>query len=341
MKILIVGPGLMEIPPKGWGAVEILVWDQYLALKKLGHSVFILNTRSRKEILDKIESLKPNFTHFQHDEFVDIIPYISCPSAVTSHFSYIDQPNKWGNYGRNIVSKFKRYKPNIFCLSQSIKETYLQKASLDYEKLYITPNGVNLENFKREPFPLYKDRSLYLAKIDHRKRQTLVQDINGIYFAGNIVNSKFKVNERYLGEWSKKELYFSLTKYANLILLSDGEAHPLVCMEALAAGLGLVISEKASANLDASKRFIDVIPEKKINDKEYIKKTILKNRKYSSKNRKEIFDYAKSFEWSNILKKYYLPAIKRISADFIPQTNNYSSNWKFYSSNVERIKRLF
>ena len=62
-------------------------------------------------------------------------------------------------------------------------------------------------------------------------------------------------------------------------------------MEALAAGLGLVISEKASANLDISKKFINVIPEKKINDKEYIKKIILLNREYSCKNRKEIFDY--------------------------------------------------
>ena len=341
MKILLVGPGIMEIPPKGWGAVEILVWDEYTALKKLGHSVFIINTRSRKEILDNIESLKPNFIHFQHDEFIDLFPYISIPSAVTSHFSYIDQPNKWGNYGKNIISKFKKYKPNIFCLSQSIKNTYLQKSYLDEKKLHVTPNGVNFENFRRLPFPIYKDRSLYLAKIDYRKRQILVQDIDGIYFAGNIVNSKFKVNERYLGEWSKKELYYSLTNYANLILLSDGEAHPLVCMEALAAGLGLVISEKASANLDISKKFIDVIPEKKINDKEYIKNIILLNRKYSSSNRKEIVDYAKSFEWLNILKHNYLPAIKKIIADFIPPTNNYSSNWKFYSSYVEIIKRLF
>ena len=163
----------------------------------------------------------------------------------------------------------------------------------------------------------------------------LFRSINSIYFAGNIVNSKFKINERYLGEWSKKELYLSLTNYANLILLSDGEAHPLVCMEALAAGLGLVISEKASANLDVSKRFIDVIPEKKIHDKEYIKKTILRNRVYSSNNRKEIFDYAKTFEWSSILKKVYLPAIDKISTEFIPPVNNYSSNWKFYSSYVE------
>ena len=44
MKISIVGPGIMPIPPTGWGAVEILIWDQKLALEKLGHEVDIINT---------------------------------------------------------------------------------------------------------------------------------------------------------------------------------------------------------------------------------------------------------------------------------------------------------
>ena len=37
MKISIIGPGIMPIPPTGWGAVEILIWDQKLALEELGH----------------------------------------------------------------------------------------------------------------------------------------------------------------------------------------------------------------------------------------------------------------------------------------------------------------
>ena len=41
MKIVIVGPGIMSIPPTGWGAVEILIWDQKLALEELGHEVVI------------------------------------------------------------------------------------------------------------------------------------------------------------------------------------------------------------------------------------------------------------------------------------------------------------
>ena len=36
MKITLVGPGIMPIPPKGWGAVEILVWDTKNALETLG-----------------------------------------------------------------------------------------------------------------------------------------------------------------------------------------------------------------------------------------------------------------------------------------------------------------
>ncbi|MEC8578098.1 MAG: hypothetical protein VXY41_01675, partial [Pseudomonadota bacterium] len=49
--------------------------------------------------------------------------------------------------------------------------------------------------------------------------------------AGNIADERFDKTKNYLGEWSKKYLYENLTHYGNLVLLSDGEAHPLVCME--------------------------------------------------------------------------------------------------------------
>ena len=37
MKIALVGPRIMEIPPKGWGAVESLIWDYATELGELGH----------------------------------------------------------------------------------------------------------------------------------------------------------------------------------------------------------------------------------------------------------------------------------------------------------------
>ena len=46
MKIALIGPGIMPIPPVGWGAVEILIWDYYNELKKLGNEVIIINTKN-------------------------------------------------------------------------------------------------------------------------------------------------------------------------------------------------------------------------------------------------------------------------------------------------------
>ena len=63
MKISIVGPGIMPIPPTGWGAVEILIWDQKLALEELGHEVQIVNVASGVEILKQINSFRPDFVH--------------------------------------------------------------------------------------------------------------------------------------------------------------------------------------------------------------------------------------------------------------------------------------
>ena len=54
MKISIIGPGIMPIPPKGWGAVESLIWDYNIELKKLGHDVQIVNTQNRQDIINQV-----------------------------------------------------------------------------------------------------------------------------------------------------------------------------------------------------------------------------------------------------------------------------------------------
>ena len=123
---------------------------------------------------------------------------------------------------------------------------------------------------------------------------------------------KFNKEKNFLGEWSKQHLYENLTNYGNLVLLSDGEAHPLVCLEAFAAGLGVVISEWASANLDTSMDFIAVIQEDQISNIDYVEQKIIENREYSIKNRNQILDYARTFDWKKILTKHYIPNIEKL-----------------------------
>lgn len=311
MKITLVGPGIMPIPPTGWGAVEILIWDTKNALEKLGHCVQIVNTRDARQIINEINSFRPDFVHVHYDEFIGVYPYIQYPKAITSHFGYLEQPQMFNGY-INVFNAFGEIKPNIFCLSEGISKVYQIMLGISQEKLFVTPNGVNSEAFSFTTSPEHSDRSIYLAKIDYRKRQYLFQSIDSLWFAGNIADQRFNTNKNYLGEWSKETLYKNLTNYGNLVLLSDGEAHPLVCMEALACGLGVVVSQFGTANLDTSREFIDVIPEEKISDIDYIESIINKNREYSVLHREEILEYSKQFSWENILKNYYIPNVEKV-----------------------------
>ena len=312
MKIAIVGPGIMPIPPTGWGAVEILIWDSKVALEKLGHEVKIINTQSPAEIIKRINEIRPDFVHIQYDDFIELYPYVQYPCAITSHFGYLEQPERWDYYGDRIVKPFERIKPNVFCLSPGIRDVYRDKIGIPEDRLFVTPNGVNVDQFEFSEEPAHPDRSIYLAKIDYRKRQYMFQSINSLYYAGNNSDPRFNTGTNYLGEWSKEELYKNLTEYGNLVLLSDGEAHPLVCLEAFAAGLGVVISQWATANLDLDKKFITVIPEEKVSDTKYVEEKIIENRKYSVDHREEILDYSKQFEWCRILSDYYLPNIEKV-----------------------------
>ena len=92
MRISIIGPGIMPIPPTGWGAVEILIWDYYEELKKLGHEVQIVNTQNFQQIVDEVNSFNPDFVHLQYDDHYPVLDWISCPNkAATSHFGYLEE----------------------------------------------------------------------------------------------------------------------------------------------------------------------------------------------------------------------------------------------------------
>jgi glycosyltransferase involved in cell wall biosynthesis len=311
MKISLIGPGIMPIPPTGWGAVEILIWDTKLTLEALGHEVQIINTKDFRQIINEVNTFRPDFVHIHYDEFIGLYNYIQYPCAITSHFGYLERPDMFGGYA-GIVDAFSRIQPNVFCLSEGIKNIYKILVGIPEEKLFITPNGVNTETFSYTDSPEFGDRSIYLAKIDYRKRQHMFQSIDSLWYAGNIADSRFNTSKNYLGEWDKPTLHKNLTQYGNLVLLSDGEAHPLVCMEALAAGLGVVVCEWGKANLDASKEFITIIPEEKISDIEYVESKIIENREYSLQNRKTILEYSKNFDWIRVIKEHYIPNVHNV-----------------------------
>jgi glycosyltransferase involved in cell wall biosynthesis len=308
LRIALVGPGILSIPPPGWGAVEILVWDYAVLLRKRGHQVQIVNTSKPEEIVKQILEFKPHFVHVQYDDFAAVIPRFAASVpvvAITSHYGYLEQKDKWGGYDR-VFRQFLSLPPNtyIFALSEGIRKVYLEHG-IAPEKLLVTPNGANASLFRYTETPMYADRSLYLAKIDYRKRQANFQTIPSLYFAGNCIEPKFDLSSpRYLGEWKKETLYQNLTDYGNLALLSDGEADPLVVKEALIAGLGVVLSEVSTAGLDLSQPFITVLNEEQLKDLSLVEAALRKNREVSLGCRSQIREYGLRFDWERLVATY-------------------------------------
>jgi hypothetical protein len=310
MKIVLIAPGYKPFPPNGWGAVESIVWDYYENLKKRKIDVVIVNTSNLNNIIKETNSHNASIVHIMYDDYIVVSPYLNCKKIFyTSHYAYITNPNfenMSNHYFLNFFQKAIEYQ-NIITMN------LISKDLADVYKKYgfngtinIISNGAREDLFRYIDSPKKKEKSIYLAKIEFRKCQYKYQYIDNIDFVGNYHDSPFeRTRSNYLGEWDKKTLYENLTDYANLILLSQGEADPLVIKEALIAGLGLVINEYCCANLDLSLPFITVIPNEKLDDFNYIENAIIKNKKLSLENRHSIRKYGlENFAWNKIMDKY-------------------------------------
>jgi hypothetical protein len=200
-----------------------------------------------------------------------------------------------------------------FCLSDKDLETY-KNGGADTSKLLRLGLGAQHKNFKFSVECEKPDKTLYMAKIEVRKRQWIYQSIDSIEFVGRYspTTTFDRLHKSYIGEWTTEEKHENVTKYANLMLLSDGEnGTPLVIKEALVSGIGIVCSKYAAYDLDTSLPFITIIPDDKLNDLEYVENAIQKNREVSIGMRQEIRDYGvKNFSWENIVNQYEKDILK-------------------------------
>ena len=300
MKICFIAPGEIEIPPNGWGALETVLWNQFNALKELGEDVYFINEKDTELTYKKVLEINPDVVHLHYGKHWEIMPLLNCKKIITSHDGSFLQSIK---FHEHLVRNF--YFDCSFFVLTSWEKDFLLQIGISPNSIKILPNGVNYNKFKKSEKPNYENKSVCLGKIDKRKRQTILQkQSEDVVFVGDSCDEEFNKELNYLGRWNREEVYENLTHYASLILLSSSELQPLVCLEAMSAGLGLIISEACVENLDLSKNFITVIPDNKLNDDLYIQEKIKQNQTESLKSRKEILEYAKQFNWINIGKKW-------------------------------------
>ena len=313
-KLVLIAPGYKPFPPNGWGAVESIVWDYYEIIssqkEKYDIDVVIVNQRDPNLIIKECNEHQADVIHIMYDDYIIVAPYLQCHKILyTSHYAYITSPefkHKYTYYYERIFKKVIEFQTGVIInvISKQIEDIYKKEGFCGNSNVIC--NGAREDKFRYTTEPKKGERSVYVAKIEQRKCQYRYQTIPNIDFVGNFHDSSFvRDHPNYLGEWDKPTLYENLTDYGNLVLLSEGEADPLVVKEALIAGLGVVISECASANLDLSKEFITVIPNDKLKDLNYVYNAIEQNRRISIGKRSEIREYAlEYFSWKNIIEKY-------------------------------------
>lgn len=321
MKIALVGPGIMPIPPPGWGAVEILIWDYYTELTRLGHEVQIINvirntphdqsnpnTPYCKQLITMINAEHYDFVHIHYDCLYHIMPFLSCKKiAITSHYPYIDQlhkhhPDGYANAFRNICNNDNHF---IFALSKKDYAMFRKFAS-NANQIFLMLNGANHHEITPlQGTGIHSNKSIYIGKIEERKQQHKYCVLPNIDFYGKCDDFYFKQKGCYKGEPIRRELIDSLVSYGNLVLLSNGEnGTPLVIKEALMAGLPIITNKYSADDLDISLPFIDIIPDEKLDDMEYIA-TIIQTNLQKQDYKNNIRDYAyNNFSWENLIKKY-------------------------------------
>jgi len=208
MKIALIGPGIMEIPPPKWGAVEMIIWDNYNILKEAGYDVNIINTADKNLIIDHVNSNNYDVIHLHYDVFADLMPSLKVKVKIlSSHYPYIGIKEKYISDGydktiKNVVNNKDYY---IFASSQNDIDTFILEGA-DKTKIYLSKLGVKSESYSFLENPTYY-KTLCFSQIVDRKRQYQIQNIENIDFVGRIDDFKFTNKENYLGEYERENLF--------------------------------------------------------------------------------------------------------------------------------------
>lgn len=311
MKFCLIGPGIDEIPPRGHGAVESLIWEYAGALISLGHSVDIINSPDINEIIRSENSKEYDLTHLHYDVFHQILPYLKGKRIlVSSHYPYIEQLQRHKHDSYYDTFKFmveNSHKFNIAAVSRKDMETFIANG-VDPKDIFLILNGVNTKKFTCNiSINSFSFSAICLGKIEPRKRQHLTHDIKSVYYIGR---GPFE-HKNYLGEISQEQKETTLTNFGAMVLLSDGEnGTPLAIKEGMAAGLSIVISEFAASEIK-DQPFVDVISENMIHDKDYIENRIKLSTFLNIGLRQNIRQYCENhWSWNKLIGEYVKNASK-------------------------------
>ena len=306
MKIALIGPGLLPIPPEGWGAVETVIANLEYNLQAIGCETLIVNSRYKDKAILQVENFAPDVVWIHYDNYLCWFTNVNLKSSfkiwTTAHFAYLGLYPKRTKTLLRLIEPIRHLSPSVWRLlslpfklfgyKQYSMFNYLkilvdtrdivrQRSSLSIHLSHEISSAMNdivsgeslvLPNCSREDKIRYSEnsgngRALCLGKIEPRKRQKHLVSIDCIDFVGPIADASFpQSHPNYHGVWSRRDVERKLTGYSVLVLLSDAEAHALVVIEALLAGLSVLLSAEASSHLSGYLPFVAILEHDEITD---------------------------------------------------------------------------
>jgi len=325
MNITHVTPGLLQIPPNGWGAIEKIIWEFHQNCLNLGHNSKILYLNEVKNLPDQIihiyvgnlgvmakeKNMKYFFTMNDHHAYLH------------GKESYVFKSNLAAMYGsvKSFVSakfleKYFNYLPSYMCLgvnSDFFTPDFSRNTS-EHRLLCVANNGYAHDQST--------DRKGFIPAIEMARALDLP-----ITIAGPSNNKKFL--ERYKPDYSKLSMVYDLSEeqlkntykeHTIFLHMSELEAgHPnMTILEAMSSGLPVV------GTLEEDNKLNGMIVVKNAKEGVFGVKQIIENySKYASEARSTaeslnwldrtklmLKEYEKYSSFKNSLESHYKETVK-------------------------------
>lgn len=268
VRVILVGTGVLPIPPPGWGAVERAIDGLARSLRAQGVEVEVLHQVGKGSRWDEyrwalkvpglLKSRRWDILHASTPVVASMLREKGIPFVYTSHSRHwsgteaISQ--RWGFYlERRACARARR----TIALTPEVAKRMLQVHPRPRaDQIRVIPNGVDLERFSADWTHRHGTQLLGVGAIHPRKRWhlaaraihdlpaatlTLVGPIQDAQYAGSLdalAGGQGRVT--LAGEVSEVEL---LHRYASADLLvhpSGSEALPISVLEAMASSLPVV-----------------------------------------------------------------------------------------------------
>jgi glycosyltransferase involved in cell wall biosynthesis len=262
MKVLIVGSGVIEIPPKGYGAVEKHIWNLSQSLKKLNHDVTILNELFGYGIFNRYQFanwVKKQIKNLDYDVIHAHTTSIGSFFRLFGiHFIYTSHSRHW------VSPKTAREKITLKLEKRAVKKAdkviavspQIAKLMKKYCKPNIIPNGVDVNLYK----PNYDDRNgknvIGIGELAPHKKFDLIikatQDLDcHVTLIGPSRNPNYTGYLRKLGgnkltimgEIDEQKMIDVISKSDIIVHPSISDSFGMVIVEGMSCGLPVIASD--------------------------------------------------------------------------------------------------